>query len=460
VGIKKNSFHFVGIGGSGMSALAQILVARGMNVSGSDRYYDRGEKARLFDKLTSLKISLFNQDGSGLEAPVDKVVISTAIEDDNLEIKKSKEKNIPIIHRSELLAEIFKSAKQRIAITGTSGKTTTTAMIGFILHQLGMNPTIINGGIMLDFDNNSVNGSSDLIVIEADESDGSSSIYKPTIGVITNITLDHKPLDELEVIFAEFAKNTQETLILNADCPYCMKINAKSITFGIKKKAQIFPKELSLEKSSFIIEDTLFHLPLLGIHNFYNALAAIAVVKTLGINLKEISEVLSKFKGVKRRLQFIGEQKGIKVIDDYAHNPDKIKATLTTLKLLFPRLISIFQPHGFGPTRLLKEGFIQIFKEELRKQDILFMPEIYFVGGTATKNISSQDIIIPLQKEGLQAYYFKHRKEIISQVIKRTQSGDGIVVMGARDDTLSDFCLDILDALSNSPNRNSSSFSL
>lgn len=296
-GLEKK-FHFVGIGGSGMSALAQILVESGMNVSGSDRYYDRGENTPLFDKLTFLGISLFKQDGSGLELPVAKVVISTAIEDDNPDIKKAKEKNIPIIHRAKLLAEIFNHAKQRIAITGTSGKTTTTAMIGFVLHQLGMNPTIINGGIMLDFDNNFVNGRPDLMVIEADESDGSSSLYKPTIGVITNISLDHKPLNELEVIFADFAKNTQ-TLILNADSPGC---SCNAITFGIKEKAQIFPKELS--KSYFVIEDTPFYLSLLGIHNVYNALAAIAVLKTLGIKIKDISATLSKFKGIKRRLQF------------------------------------------------------------------------------------------------------------------------------------------------------------
>ncbi|MEW6096448.1 MAG: UDP-N-acetylmuramate--L-alanine ligase [bacterium] len=449
---QKNSYHFVGIGGSGMSALAQILVARGMKVSGSDRYYDSGLNITLFDKLISVGISMFRQDGSGVEGKVDRVVVSTAIEEDNLDIKKAKAQNIPIIKRAELLAEIFNPAKQGIAITGTSGKTTVTAMIGFILHQLGLALTIINGGIMLNFSNdnclgNAIIGNTELIVIEADESDGSSSLYQPAIGVITNINLDHKPLNELEGIFADFAKNTRQTLILNADCTRCMKIKDKAITFGIKNKAEIFPKELCLEKSYMIIEDTSFHLPLLGVHNVYNTLAAIAVVKALGVKLKEISEVLGKFKGIKRRLQFIGEQKGIKVIDDYAHNPDKIKATLQTLKLQFPRLIAIFQPHGFAPTRLLKEEFIQTFKEELRRQDILFMPEIYYAGGTVTKDISSNDIITPLQKEGLQAYYFAHREEILSQLIEKAKPKDGIVIMGARDDTLSEFCLNILEAL-------------
>jgi UDP-N-acetylmuramate--alanine ligase len=437
----KTRYHFVGIGGSGMSALAQILIARGVKVSGSDRYYDLGINTQLFDKLTSCRISIFRQDGCGLEENVDKVVISTAIEDNNPDVKKAKEKNIPIIKRAELLAEIFNSSKQRIAVTGTSGKTTVTAMIGFILHQLGMNPTIINGGIMIDFCKsnwlgNAVNGNPELIVIEADESDASCTLYKPTIGLITNIHLDHKPLHELKLIFEKFAKNVKETVIWG-----------QTLTFP--KKLKLYP-----QKSYFVIENTTFSLPLPGVHNVYNALSAIAVVKTLGVSLKEVSAILSKFKGIKRRLQVVGKEKGITVIDDYAHNPDKIKATLNTLKLQFPRIIAIFQPHGFSPTKLLKEGLIQVFKEELRKQDILFMPEIYYVGGTVTKDISSNDIIRILQKQGVQAYFSHNREEIIPIILKNAKPKDGIVVMGARDETLSEFCLHILKSISARVNIN------
>ncbi len=479
--MNKAKYHFVGIGGSGMSALAQILVARGAKVSGSDRYYDHGVNTAFFNKLTALGISIFKQDGSGVEGGVDKgvlsligpapnqkskienrksitsltgvtrlvIVVSTAIEEDNPDIKKAKALNIPISKRAELLAEIFNTTKTGIAITGTSGKTTTTALTGFILHQLGLNPTIINGGVMLNFcdgnwTGNAVNGSLGLMVIEADESDGSCLCYNPAIGVITNIHLDHKPLVELEVIFNKFAGNVRETLVLNADCPRCANLKGhQAITFGIEKKADIFPKELKLlpEGAHFVIEGSAFYLPLPGIHNVYNALAAIAVATASGIKIDCIPAVLSKFKGIKRRLQLIGEENGIKVIDDYAHNPDKIRATLATLKKQFPRLMAIFQPHGFGPTRLLKDGFIQVFKEELRKQDILFMPEIYYVGGTVAKDISSQDIIIPLQKQGIQAYYFREREEIINAVVKIIQPGDGILVMGARDETLPEFCL-------------------
>lgn len=448
-------YHFVGIGGSGMSALAQVLKAKGVEISGSDRYYDKGVNTTLFDKLTSMGISIFKQDGSGVEEKIDKVVVSTAIEDDNPDIIKAKNKDIPIIRRAELLAETFNSSKQKIAITGTSGKTTTTAMIGFILHQLGFVPTIINGGIMLDFSQenclgNAIIGNPELMVIEADESDGTCCLYKSTIGIITNIQLDHKSLPELEVIFKKFAGNIINTLILNADCKRCINLTSKpKLTFGIENEADIYPKELRLypQDSYFIIEDTPFYLPLPGVHNVYNALATIAIAKILDVKLKKISSVLSKFKGIKRRLQFIGEENGIKVIDDYAHNPDKIKATLSTLKLQFPRLIIIFQPHGFGPTRLLKEGFIQTFNKELRKQDILFMIEIYYAGGTIIKDISSNDIVIPLEKEGLQVHYFADREKTIPQVIKEAKPGDGIVVMGARDDTLSEFCLDILKAI-------------
>ncbi|MEW6606447.1 MAG: UDP-N-acetylmuramate--L-alanine ligase [bacterium] len=437
-------YHFVGIAGSGMSALAQIL--SDANVSGSDRYYDLGINTELFDKFKTAGISMFKQDGSGIEEDVNKVIVSTAIEDDNPDIKKAREKNIPVVRRAELLAEIFNASKVGIGVTGTSGKTTTTAMIGVILHQLGLAPTIINGGIMKDFNNNCLKGNSELMIIEADESDGSCELYKPTIGVVTNIHLDHKPLDELEVIFSKFATNVKETLILNADCHPDLK---SKTSFGIEKKATIHPTKLKLypQKSHFSLENTQYILPLPGIHNVYNALAAIAVVKTLGFSDKEISEALGKFKGIKRRLEIVGKKKGITVIDDYAHNPDKIKATLITLKGQFPKVIVIFQPHGFGPTRLLKQGFIQIFKEELRPEDILYMPEIYYVGGTATKDISSNDIITALQKEGLQAIYCPERRKIIPQVIEKVSSGEAVIIMGARDDTLSKFCLDILAKL-------------
>lgn len=188
-----NRYYFVGISGSGMSALAQMLISSGIEISGSDRYYDKGNNLALFHKLNSLGISIFNQDSSGVQKEIDKVVVSTAIEDDNPDIKQAKAKNIPIVKRTEVLAEIFNSANTGIAITGTSEKTTTTAMVGFILHQIGFAPTIINGGIMLDFSNNNcpgnaVIGNPELIVIEADESDSSYHLYKPTIGGITNIT--------------------------------------------------------------------------------------------------------------------------------------------------------------------------------------------------------------------------------------------------------------------------------
>lgn len=440
-----------------MSALAQILRARGYEVSGSDRSYDQGDNFELFRKLSSMGISLFAQDGKGLEGEIDRVVVSNSIEEDNPDLIQAHQKEVPIITRAQLLSELTNTA---LSVAGTSGKTTTCGMIGYVLHHLGHDPTIINGGTINNLvspDNvgNAINGHPDLVVFEADESDGSVVLYRPEIGVLTNIELDHKPIKDLEELFNVFLENTKEILILNADCPKSLSNGKRPVvTFGLKN-ANVAPDEYKATGQGlyFKLKNTPFRLNLIGFHNLLNALAAITALRVFGLKDKEISQALEGFKGIKRRLEWLGQARGIKVFDDYAHNPDKIQASILALKDRFKKLIIIFQPHGFSPTRFLKNELIETFKNNLREKDILFMCEIYYAGGTAAKDISSRDIILPLQEEGKRASYYSLQEEIIDEVVRVGRSGDGILVMGARDETLREFSIKIINRLQNPDDR-------
>ncbi|MDI6792518.1 MAG: Mur ligase domain-containing protein [bacterium] len=447
-------YHFIGIGGAGMNSLAQIIVERGFTVSGSDRAFDQKVSPDLAGKLAELGIILSTQDGSVFDKrDVRQVVVSTSIEDDNPDLKRAGQLGLPILHRAELLAQVSNTSRS-IVVAGTSGKTTTTGIIGYVLYYLGLNPTVVNGGVIknwaeTDLIGNAISGhDSNLAVIEADESDGTISLYRPSIGVVLNIALDHKPLSELEPLFNSFAQAVKETLILNLDCARSSELrgSAKITTFGIGSNASRSIKQLELGPSgaTFLLEGTSYYVPLLGRHNVSNALAAIAALRATGLSHTEISRALAEFKGIKRRLELIGEKNGVKVFDDYAHNPDKIRASIETLRPFFKRLIVIFQPHGFGPTRLLKEGLISTFETCLDKNDLLYIPDIYYAGGTAARDISSADLIRPLKEKGLSAYYYPQRDEIVKEVAARVQPEDAVIVMGARDNTLSNLCRRLL----------------
>ncbi|MDI6793782.1 MAG: cyanophycin synthetase [bacterium] len=443
-------YHFIGIGGAGMNSLAQIMVERGFVVSGSDRAFDREVSLDLAGKLTETGIILLAQDGSIFnDGKVEQVVVSTSIEDDNPDLKRARQLGLPILHRAELLAQVS-NVSRSIVVAGTSGKTTTAGMIGYVLQRLEMNPTVVNGGVIKNWVEAGLIGNaisspnSNLTVIEADESDGSISLYRPSIGVVINIALDHKPLSELEGLFSSFAQAVKEALVLNLDCSRTSQLRgtAKIITFGIESAASLSIEQFKLSPagSTFSLEGTSYYLSFPGQHNVYNALAAIASLRAIGLPHVKISPALAEFKGIKRRLELIGEKNGVKVFDDYAHNPDKIRASLKTLKPFFRRLIIIFQPHGFAPTRLLKDGLIHTFETCLDKDDLLYIPDIYYAGGTAARDISSADLIYPLKEKGFSAYYYPQREDIVKEVKMQVQPGDAVIVMGARDGTLSNLC--------------------
>ena len=449
---------FCGISGSGMSALAQILKLSGDEVIGTDRSFDQGHDEENKNALQSLGIKILPQDGSAISEDVDCLYVSTAVEDHIPDVKAAISKGIPIKKRSDLLAEIFHRYKNSIAVGGTSGKTTTTAMIGYILDKLGQLPCMINGGLLRNYENqpgipNIIFNKGDICVIEADESDGSIEKYHPYIAVINNISLDHKPIPELQKIFGDFAARSEYGAVVNADCEACRNIRhprKKTLTFSIEtNKADFWAYNIEAlpHGTKYSMDGKSFTLNLIGRFNVSNALAAIAACSLLGIDKFDAAQALEGFLGTHRRLEVVGTRNNITVIDDFAHNPDKVKASVSALKSYPGRLIMMFQPHGFSPMRMMGRQIIDEFCAQMSDEDILLMPEIYFAGGTVTRDISSRDLINRAVENGKQARYFDNREAAGEFILANARPGDRIVIMGARDNSLPGFCQTILERL-------------
>lgn len=413
-------YFFCGVGGSGMSSLAKIMISRGAIIYGSDRNYDCGRFPDLYDNLKSHGIIMVPQDGSGITPDIEALIVSSAIESSIPDVGAAQSLNTPIIKRAQLLAQICNQANA-ITVGGTNGKSTVTGMIGCMLHECGVNPTVINGGGMLNFNrDNAVIGNSKTIVVETDESDGTITKFHADIAVLTNISEDHKSMDELMDIFSTYLQQSKRQ-VLNIDCPNVAKLATK------------FPDAILYSMNN--IPDDL-SLMVVGDHNKSNACAALAVAKIHGIDEHEAVQALNKFTGIVSRLEVVGKKNDITVIDDFGHNPDKIEAGLKTLKDHDGRLILMYQPHGFAPTRQHKDELIDVFAKYLGKDDLFYMPEILYFGGTVEKDISSTDIINPLKEKGLNAQFIADKSDVKQDILKQAKSGDVICIMGARDDSL------------------------
>ena len=459
-------YFFCGIGGSGMLPLAMIMHARGHVVEGSDRSLDQGRTARKFDFLRAQGILLHPQDGSGISRADQILVTSTAVEETVPDVVSARRIGARQTTRAELLAEIFNAASHSIAVGGTSGKSTTTGMIGWILDQAGRKPTILNGAVMKNFNTadtpfaSAVWGDADLFVSEVDESDGSIARFRPRIAVLNNIAVDHKSLDELRALFRDFV-DTGETAILNLDNDETAAIAAeraadKTITYSLRDpQADLRAGDLVPAPGgvAFHVNERAsgatwpVNLPVPGRHNVENALAALAAARASGVALEDACAMLGSFKGIQRRLEIAGTANGVTVIDDFAHNPDKISATLATLHEFPGRLLVMFQPHGFGPLSLMKDAFIECFADGLEDADILLMPEPVYFGGTVERTVTSQDIVRGVGARGRRAHGLTDRNACGEKLLELVRSGDRIVVMGARDDTLSEFAADLLRGL-------------
>ncbi|MBN1356368.1 Mur ligase [bacterium] len=433
----------IGIGGSGMNALAKLLRHRGFTVSGSDREHDRGQRVEFYDDLKKFGIRLVPQDGSGIDSHIDRVVYSTAIESGIPDLEVSKNLGLRCVHRSDELAGQLDNYRS-IAVSGTSGKTTLTALLAWILTRSGMDPTVLAGapipGFLKGSDSDFRGGYSNLMVFEADESDGSLLRYFPSIGVIHNISKDHKDMSELMEIFKLFSRQIIETIALNADCPEAMKLEmkfSKPVTYGFDHDAVFKGENRFLHgwSSGFSVEGSKIQVPLPGYHNAENALAAYAVARILSISSETISKHIGTFPGVRRRFERIGAVFGITVVDDYAHNPDKITASLKTARHLSKRIIAVYQPHGFGPTRFLKNDLISTFTRQLEPRDHLLLAPIFYAGGTVAKDIRSEDLVTGISRFHKSVQMAD--RDAIPQIIRElAHPGDMVLVMGARDPSL------------------------
>ncbi len=459
-------YFFCGIGGSGMLPLAMIVKAAGHSVSGSDRALDQGRLAQKFDFLRAQGIRLFPQDGSGVVNPATIVVTSTAVEATIPDVKAAQDIGARLVIRAELLAELFNAAPQSVAIGGTSGKSTTTGMAGWILYATGRNPTVMNGAVMTNFATpdapfaSALVGRSGIFVSEVDESDGSIARYSPHVAVLNNISLDHKTMDELRALFRDFLGKAK-IAVLNRDDAETAALAAgvpaeNAITYSLNDPAaDLLASNLAPAPDgiAFDVRDRKtgatvhIHLKVPGRHNVSNALAALAVARAVGVPLTEAASALEQFRGVKRRLETIGSARGITVIDDFGHNPDKIAATLNTLHDFPGRLLVMFQPHGFGPLAKMKNEFIEGFAKHLHAEDMLLMPEPVYFGGTVDRSVTSSDIAEGVRAGGRTAQALPDRNACGVELLAIARPGDRIVIMGARDDTLSIFAVELLAKL-------------
>ncbi|MBC7950379.1 MAG: UDP-N-acetylmuramate--alanine ligase [Rhodospirillaceae bacterium] len=458
-------YFFCGVGGSGMLPLALIVQQRGYAVAGSDRSLDQGRIAAKFDFLRSRGIALFPQDGSGLTTPGTVLVTSAAVEETVPDVQAARRLGAKLMTRAELLAQLFNASPKAVGVAGTSGKSTTTGMIGWLLHQTGHQPTVMNGAVMRNFVTtdtpfaSALVGSGELFVAEVDESDGSIAHYSPHVAVLNNVALDHKSLDELRRLFRDFTAkahmavlnlDNDETALLAAEIPA-----ARRRTYSLHDESadllathiQPAPDGIAFQVRELGGPSVPVQLHVPGRHNVANALAALAAAGACGIPLDQAAAALSGFAGIRRRLEVVGTAGGVTVIDDFGHNPDKIAATLATLHEFPGRLLILFQPHGFGPLRLMRDGFISCFAEHLRRDDVLVMPDPVYFGGTVDRSVTSTDIIAGVLARGIQAQFFPERPACGDYLLSLARPGDRIVIMGARDDTLSTFAEDLLTRL-------------
>ena len=462
--IPGQSYFFCGVGGSGMTPLALIVQSRGARVAGSDRALDQGRNAARFDFLEAKGVRLSPQDGSGLVSADQTLVVSAAVEETIPDVIAARRAGAPIVTRAQLLAELFNAAPLSVGVAGTSGKSTTTAMIGWILTAAGLDPTIMNGAEMKNFITPDAPfasarvGAGRAFVAEIDESDGSIALYRPSVAVLNNIALDHKPMDELRRLFTDFAGRAGRVAVNldNADVAAIAAAIApkRRISFSLgAAPADLVagPPTLSPGGIAFSVtgagETAEVRLKTPGLHNAANALAAIAAAGALGVSLADAARALSDFAGVRRRLEVVGEAGGVTVIDDFAHNPDKIAATLDTLHAFPGRLLIMFQPHGYGPLRLLGDALAATFAERLAEGDVLTMPEPVYFGGTTDRSVGSADITQAVAARGRHAEALPDRPACGERLLALARPGDRIVVMGARDDSLSLFAAELLERL-------------
>ncbi len=456
---ENKSYFFCGIGGSGMLPLAMIVAARGASVSGSDRSRDQGRSADKFAWIEGQGIALFAQDGSGVAAG-QTLVASAAVEDSVPDIAAANRLGLARMTRADLNAALFNGADKAIGVGGTSGKSTVTGMIGWILDRAGEKPTVMNGAVMRNFAKadqpfaSALVGDEALYVSEVDESDGSIALYRPDVAVVTNISLDHKSLDELHALFGDFVGKAR-IAVINADDPESAALfNAdNNLRFGFGDGAAVRGSDFEplpdgcRFKVHFLATTHEVRLRMPGRHNAMNALAAIAAARAINISVADAAAALADFTGLARRHEVLGQAGGVTVIDDFAHNPDKVAATLAAVAELPGRALIFFQPHGYGPLRQMGKELAASFAGGMRDGDRLFVCDPVYFGGTVDRSIGSEALVADIVAGGGDAVHLTTRANCGAAMLNEARAGDRILILGARDDTLTDFGLELLGKL-------------
>ncbi|HEU4437722.1 MAG TPA: Mur ligase domain-containing protein [Methylomirabilota bacterium] len=450
-------YHFSGIAGVGMSPLAQLMRARGHTVQGSDRSFDQGKNAEVAGRLRALGIVVMPQDGSAITADLDRFVYSTAVEADTPEVRAARALGLERVPRPALLAEIVDAGRPGVAIAGTSGKSTVTGMVGWITREAGMPATILGGAALAGEGGNGcfLLGTADgPVAAEACESDGTLTGYHAAIGLIHNISRDHGEVDVLRPQFEAFAKRSGRLFVNVA--------SAEAAALGRLVGARTYGPDPAAD-ARLEIESTGPHrargrllldggalvldVPQPGQHNVENAAAAALIALELGITPEAVSTLLGRFPGVARRFEVIGvTASGIRVVDDYAHNGEKLRAAIGAAQAGAERVLAVFQPHGFGPARFLRSELREMMPGLLRPQDRLCYAEIFYAGGTVAKDVSSRMLADDLPA-ALGCGYAPNHAGVIDWVRRAARPGDTVLLMGARDPDLPALARRVFDAL-------------
>lgn len=432
----QSRIHIAGIAGVGMNAIAQVLHALGYRVSGSDRMADQGISTPTLEKLVAAGIDVLSQDGKSIPPDTQALVVSSAIEPDNPELLAASERGIPVLHRAAALAAAI-GDQPCIAIAGTSGKTTVTGMVGWLLTELGLNPNVVNGGALLDWQSESVIGNvritgSPWWVVEVDESDRSLLRFQPEWALLTNISKDHFSLAETRDLFGEFCSHVRTGIVVDLDTADLLPNRCKE-TVHVAHWDPEAANNLTL--------------PLPGAHNQLNAELAIRFCEVMGYDRNEAMRCLSTFKGLERRLQRVSSSDGIAVYDDYAHNPAKIAAAWQAVQQASRRVRGVWRPHGYGPLAAMAEDLIDMFGRTLRSDDQLFVLPVYYAGGTTNASYTSDIFVDHLQEQGVPALYVPTYKELAKYMLSDVQPTDAYLCMGARDPELPVFARSLAEKL-------------
>ena len=439
-------YHFSGVAGAGMSPLAQLMRVRGHAVQGSDRALDAGKSSEIGGRLRDLGIELVRQDGEAITPGIDRFVYSSAVEPDTPEMRAARALDIECVPRPALLAEVVNAGNPGVAVAGTSGKSTIVGMVAWVLRDNGVPATVLGGAALVDSGSGGCFAAGPAgapVVAEACESDGTLVGYRPTIGLIHNISRDHAELDALRAQFGAFAANCHRVLV-NARCPEAAALGqrVKAVTYGVAPDADATLTVLSVgpARASGILRregDALtLDVPQPGLHNLENAAAAATIALELGLEPRAITTAIARFPGVARRFEVIGTTaSGIRVVDDYAHNGEKLRAAITTAQAGAPRVLAVFQPHGFGPARFLRPELRELIPAILRPRDRFCYAEIFYAGGTVAKDVSSRMLADDLPASLASGYAADH-EAVRRWVLAEAHPGDTVLVMGARDPDL------------------------